>query len=257
MQGTTIQIEVITLYILVFIIGSCIGSFLNVCIYRIPNNEDITITRSHCFNCGNVLKWYDMFPVISYLVLKGKCRNCHAKISVQYPIVELLNGILYLFIFYIKGIEIETLIICFLSSCLIVLSVIDWRIYEIPVGLNVFIAILGVINLIIHYTDWTNYLIGAFCVSGFMLLLFIVTKGRGIGGGDIKLMFAAGLLLGWQNIILAFALGCIIGSVIHLMRMKISGQDHVLAFGPYLSVGIMIAALYGRQIVSAYLSLIV
>ena len=159
-------------------------------------------------------------------------------------------------IVFIKGFEIETIFICLLASCLIVLSVIDWRIYEIPVGLNVFIAILGVVNLIIHYTDWTNYLIGAFCVSGFMFVLFVLTKGRGIGGGDIKLMFAAGLLLGWQNIILAFALGCILGSIIHLLRMRLSGEEHVLAFGPYLSVGIMIAALWGEQIVKAYLMLV-
>lgn len=255
MQGT-IQIEGIILYIMIFIVGCCIGSFLNVCIYRIPNHEDITTTRSHCFSCGNVLKWYDMFPIISYIVLRGRCRKCHAKISVQYPIIELLNGILYLLIVFIKGFEIETLFICLLASCLIVLSVIDWRIYEIPVGLNVFIAILGVINLIIHYTDWTNYIIGAFCVSGFMFILFVLTKGRGIGGGDIKLMFATGLLLGWQNIILAFALGCIIGSIIHLLRMRLSGEEHVLAFGPYLSVGIMIAALWGGQIIKAYLMLV-
>lgn len=252
----SMQIEGIILYVLILVIGCCIGSFLNVCIYRIPNREDITTTRSHCFSCGNVLKWYDMFPIISYIVLRGKCRKCHAKISVQYPTIELLNGILYLLIVFIKGFEIETIFVCLLASCLIVLSVIDWRIYEIPVGLNVFIAILGVVNLIIHYTDWTNYLIGAFCVSGFMFVLFVLTKGRGIGGGDIKLMFAAGLLLGWQNIILAFALGCIIGSVIHLLRMRLSGEEHVLAFGPYLSVGIMIAALWGEQIIKAYLTLV-
>lgn len=245
------------MYIICIILGLLIGSFLNVCIYRLPKKEDIVITRSHCMACGNVIKWYDLIPVISYMVLGGKCRSCKTKLSVQYPIIELLNGLLYCFIVFIKGFTIEAALICLLASCLIVISVIDWRTYEIPVGLNVFITILGIINLVIHYTDWTNYIIGAVCVSGFLFLLFVVTKGRGIGGGDIKLMFAAGLLLGWQNIILSLALGCIIGSIIHILRMKLSGEDHVLAFGPYLSVGIMIASLFGNQIISAYISYVI
>lgn len=100
----------------------------------------------------------------------------------------------------------------------------------------------------------TDHIIGAVSVSGFLLILFFATKGRGIGGGDIKLMAAAGLFLGWKNCILAFALGCILGSVIHLIRMRVSKQDHVLAFGPYLAAGIFIASLWGDRIVNAYLS---
>ena len=209
--------------------------------------------------CGNVIKWYDLVPVLSFILLKGKCRNCGAKLSVQYPIIELLNGILYCIIFAVIGINVKSVLTMLLASALIVIAVIDWRTFTIPFGLNVFIAALGCAavadKLINHdfYGVWDN-IIGAVSVSGFLLLLYLITKGRGIGGGDIKLMAAAGLFLGWKNCILAFVIGCITGSVIHLLRMKISKQDHVLAFGPYLAFGILIASLWGEVIVEAYLS---
>ena len=242
------------LYFLIFLLGICIGSFLNVCIYRIPKRENITTTRSHCMVCGNVIKWYDLVPVFSFLILKGKCRHCNTKLSIQYPIIELLNGFLYCIVFSVLGFEIETVLVCLLTSALIVIAVIDWRTYEIPFGLNVFIAILGIVNLVIDSRNWLNYLIGGVSVSGFLLIVYLITKGRGIGGGDIKLMAAAGLLLGYKSIILAFCLGCILGSVIHLIRMKVSKAEHVLAFGPYLAVGIFIAALWGENLVRFYLS---
>ena len=241
------------------ILGLLIGSFLNVCICRIPKGEDITTTRSHCLNCGNVIGWYDLVPVLSFLLLRGKCRNCGAKISIQYPIIELLNGLLYGLIFVTLGLDIKSVLTMALTSALIVITVIDWRTYEIPFGLNVFIAVLGTVIVAgkLINSDFTGALdniIGAFCVSGFLLLLYLVTKGQGIGGGDIKLMAAAGLFLGWKNIILAFVIGCILGSVIHLIRMRFSKQNHVLAFGPYLSAGIFISSLWGDRIISAYLN---
>ncbi len=243
----------------VFIFGLLIGSFLNVCIYRIPKNENITTTRSHCMACGNVIKWYDLVPVISFLLLRGKCRNCGAKLSVQYPIIELLNGSLYCLVYAVMGLSINSVLTMALISALIVIAVIDWRTYEIPFGLNVFIAVLGVAAIVEKlvnrdFTGITDNLIGAVSVSGFLLILYLVTKGRGIGGGDIKLMAAAGLLLGWKNCILAFVIGCVLGSVIHLIRMKVSKRDHVLAFGPYLAAGITIASLWGDILVKAYLS---
>lgn len=265
-------------YTCALLFGILIGSFLNVCIYRIPKGENITTTRSHCMACGNVIKWYDLIPVISYILLRGKCRFCKAKLSVQYPIIELLNGLLYCLIAAVAGINIQSALTMFLTSALIVIAVIDWRTYEIPFGLNVFIGLLGVAATVFDlakthgmwdYSCETNsvkgaffswmpmtlgdHLIGAVAVSGFLLILYLATKGRGIGGGDIKLMAAAGLFLGWKNCILAFVIGCILGSIIHLIRMKVSKQDHVLAFGPYLAAGIFIASLWGERIVNAYL----
>ena len=250
------MLPTILLYIIIFLYGIVIGSFLNVCIFRIPKQENIVKIRSHCMNCGYQLKWYDLVPVFSYLCLGGKCRSCKQKISVQYPLIELLNGVLYCTVFAVYGISVEALLYALLASALITLSVIDFRTYEIPVGINIFILALGLIRIATDYTHWSDYVVGSLLVSGFLYLVHLVTRRRGIGGGDIKLMAASGLLLGWKQILLAFVMGCIIGSVIHIARMKISGQGHVLAFGPYLSIGILISALAGDQMIAWYLSYI-
>ena len=245
--------EYIFLYTIVFISGIIIGSFLNVCIYRIPKNEDIISDRSHCLGCGNVLKWYELLPILSFVLQKGHCRSCNATLSLQYPLVECLNGLVYVLVFFRYGLTITSFLYCLCISTLIVIAVIDWSTFEIPVGCNIFIGILAFVNLITDLDNWLNYLIGFITVSGFFLIIYLVTNGRGIGGGDIKLMAAAGLLLGWQNIILAMVIGAAVGSVIHLILMKLKGKGHVLAFGPYLSFGIFVSIIYGSEIINWYL----
>lgn len=243
----------IFLYIVVFIYGLLIGSFLNVLIYRIPKKENIAVVRSHCMKCNYQLKWYDLVPLFSWLFLRGKCRKCGEKISIQYPIIEATNGILYLLVFYKFGLSIESLLYCLLFSALLALSVIDFRTYEIPVGFNYFILILGLVRLVTDYVNWSNYVIGFLAVSTFLFIIIIVSKGRAMGGGDMKLMATCGLLIGWKLIVLAFLLGCILGSVIHIIRMRVSGEDHVLAMGPYLSMGVALAVLFGNQWINWYL----
>lgn len=233
--------------------GIVIGSFLNVCIYRIPNHESVVVSRSHCMSCGKQIKWYDLVPLVSFLVLRGKCRYCKAKLSWQYPAVEALNGMLYGIIVLVNGFNITSILYCLATSALLALSIIDWRTYEIPPSFNIFIGILGIIRLILDLPHWYNYVIGFVSVSGFLLLIFLVTKGRGIGFGDVKLMAAAGLLLGWKLIILSLGLGCVLGSIIHITLMYVKDKDRVLAFGPYLSLGIFISMLYGEQIIEWYL----
>lgn len=240
------------LYIILFLYGIVIGSFLNVCIYRIPKQENIAKVRSHCMQCGHQLKWYELIPLFSYLLQGGKCRACKCKISVQYPLIEGANGILYVFIFMINGINVDSLLYCLLTSALLVLSVIDFRTFEIPIGINYFILALGVIRTVLHDTDWLNHVIGFLAVSVVLYIIILVTKGRGIGGGDMKLMAVCGLFLGWKEIILAFLLGCIIGSVVHIIRMRVSKCDHVLALGPYLSIGVFISMLWGAQWIAWY-----
>ena len=236
-----------------FIFGLCIGSFLNVCIYRIPLKQDIVKLPSHCMSCGRQLKWYELIPLFSFLIQGGKCRGCGTKLSVQYPIIELLNGLLYVLIYGIYGLTPQAIIFCLLASVLIVISVIDFRTYEIPLGCNIFILILGIAQVCIDLPHMSKYVIGFFAISLVLYLVWLISKGRAIGGGDIKLLAAAGLLLGWQNIILAFVLGCIIGSVIHVIRMKVQNAERTLAFGPYLSMGVLIAALFGDELISLYL----
>lgn len=242
----------LSLYIIIFLYGIVIGSFLNVCIYRIPKKENIVKIRSHCMQCDRDLRWYELVPLFSYLLQGGKCRGCKTKISIQYPLVEAANGVFYVLIFIINGMNVDSLLYCLLVSALLVLSVIDFRTYEIPFGINVYIFVLGIARTILHYEEWTNHVTGFFAVSVVLYIIIIVTKGRGIGGGDMKLMATCGLFLGWKEIILAFLLGCIIGSVCHIIRMRISKCDHVLAMGPYLSIGVMISMLWGNSLISWY-----
>lgn len=251
----------IFLYLIVFIYGIVIGSFLNVCILRIPAGETIVSERSHCTKCSHVLHWYDLFPLFSWLALKGRCRYCGAPISKQYPIVEALNGIMWVLTFIICGWSVDSILICLVISALIVLSVIDWRTYEIPFGINVCIFLLGVVRLVYKCikagtrATLPEYIIGFFAVSLFLFLIFLITKGKGIGGGDIKLMAASGLFLGWKLSLLSLIFGCFFGSVIHIARMKLSGEGRVLAMGPYLSAGILVAMWFGQPILEWYMSL--
>lgn len=246
----------ILFYMILFAYGIVIGSFLNVLIYRIPKKENLVMTRSHCMSCGYQLRWFDLIPLFSYLALGGKCRKCKEKLSIQYPLVEGLNGVLYLVVFARYGLSIESLLYCLLFSALLALSVIDFRTYEIPIGFNYFILALGLIRVATDMEHWTEYAVGLVAVSLVLYLLYRLSNGAAIGGGDVRLMGATGLLLGWQRNVLAFLLGCIIGSVIHVIRMKVSKQGHVLAMGPYLSLGAAISALWGSEMIAWYLGLL-
>lgn len=244
-------------YIFVFLLGAVIGSFLNVCILRIPAGESIVTGPSHCPKCGKRLKWYEMLPILSWLALRGRCSGCKAHISAQYPLIEAVNGVLWIVVFQRFGICPEALIGALLSSALLTLSVIDERIQEIPSGINIFILALALAASAIDYQNWLTHLAGAFAISVPAAIIFFVSGGRGIGGGDVKLMAVCGLLLGWQLIILAFFAGCILGAIIHIARMIISRKGHVLAFGPYLSAGVFAAMLWGERLINWYLGLIV
>lgn len=295
-------------YIVIFIYGVVVGSFLNVCILRTPLKESIVTKRSHCMSCGHQLAWYDLFPLFSYLFLGGKCRYCGAKISKQYPIIEALNGVMAVLCFMFGGFFPHTienvsdwvalanggevldwampwylngclLLNCFVVSALIVITLVDWRTFEIPIGANIFIGAVGLVKLVLtmlvdtrYYNiqaeiegfepsfwqslnangAWKEYVIGFFAVSIFLLLIYWLSKGGAMGGGDVKLMAVAGLFLGWKLIIVALILGCLYGSVIHIARMKISKQGHRLAMGPYLAAGIVSAMWFGQAIVDWY-----
>ncbi|MBP5489622.1 MAG: prepilin peptidase [Lachnospiraceae bacterium] len=251
------------IYISAFLFGIVIGSFLNVCIFRIPKGEDLAKRRSHCMSCGYQLRWFDLIPLFSWIILRGRCRKCHEKISIQYPIIEALNGILYVVVFLVCGICVESVIYCVAISALLALSVIDFRTYIIPIGFNIFILVFGAVLLLYRLTvkgmeirSAVPYIIGMFAVSVPLGILWFLSKGKAIGGGDVKLMGAAGLLVGWKLIIAALVLGCILGSIIHITRMKISKAGRVLAMGPYLAAGITIVILFGEKLLNWYTGLI-
>lgn len=235
--------------------GLCVGSFCNVLIYRIPKGEEFVRTPSHCMSCGRRLRWYELIPLASWLIQGGRCRGCGAALSAQYPVIEALNGCLWLLAgLLFRGDWLHTALYCALCSLLLVLAVIDWRAFEIPNGLNLAIALLGAVQLAADFENWPLYVIGGCSVSLLFLLLWFLTGGKGLGMGDVKLMAAAGLLLGWPRILLAMLLGSLAGTVIHTVRMR-RGAGRKLAFGPYLALGIGISALVGEGIIAAYLGL--
>lgn len=242
-------------FTIIFLFGIVIGSFLNVCIYRIPAAQSI-IPESHCMRCGHKLHWYDLFPIFSYLFLKGRCRYCGGKISPQYPLIEFCNGVLYLIVFMANGWEYSSIIYCLMASVLLVIGVIDERTGEIPFLLNIWLGVLGIIMTILDYEHFVGHLIGLFCVSLPLYLLYVLSGGNAIGGGDIKLMAAAGLLLSWQKCLLAFFGACILGAVIHVIRMKFFHAGRSLALGPYLAAGIFLAALWGDPFLSWYMGML-
>ena len=245
-----------TIYLIMLaLVGCCVGSFLNVLIYRIPKGEEFVRTPSHCMTCGHKLKWYELVPVLSWLAQKGKCRSCGVKLSAQYPIVEAVNGIMWLLTGVLfRGDWLTVGLYCGLFSMLLVASVIDWREFIIPNGINLVIFLLGLTRLLTDLKHWKLYVIGMVSVSLVFLLLHIMTGGNGLGMGDVKLMGAAGLLLGWKSILLAVLVGSLSGALIHSARMK-KGAGKKLAFGPYLAGGIWFAALFGGQLIDAYLGL--
>jgi leader peptidase (prepilin peptidase)/N-methyltransferase len=250
------DVPMLPIYILVFLLGACVGSFCNVCILRIPAGESIVTGPSHCMTCGRRLKWYELIPIFSWLALRGRCSGCHSRISAQYPLIEAANAGLWLLVFSRFGLTPDSILGCLFASVLLVASVIDARTREIPPGTTIFIAVLGLLRLLVHLSDWKSALLGLVCVSGVLLLVLLVTGGRGIGGGDIKLMAGTGLFLGFQLNLLAFFLGCVLGAVIHLCRMKFAHAGRDLAFGPYLCAGAVIALLWGDALISWYIGLL-
>ena len=251
--------EDITLGIPVFLIGLCIGSFANVLIWRVPRGEEWVSTPSHCPACGARLGVRDLIPVLSWLVLRGKCRACGGGISPRYPAVELLNGLLWLVCVLVFGITPFLPVALTVSTALLALSLIDWDTREIPDGFQLALLGLGLV--------WNGYaqiagkgllaenLIGFFAASLPLLLIAFLTKG-GMGGGDIKLMAVCGLLLGWQRILLALALGSILGSLImvprHLLQKRERREE--IPFGPFLSAGVYLSMCFGGAIIAWYLS---
>jgi leader peptidase (prepilin peptidase)/N-methyltransferase len=253
--------------IVIFLLGLIIGSFLNVCIYRLPKQVSIAASRSACPACGTPLKPWDLVPVLSYVFLGGKCRYCKAKISVQYPLVEALTGALYLLLYVRFGLVWPLPVYLALVSLLIVISAIDISHMEIPDGLIIAGLTLGGAQLIAsiftpHFGAWHSYVIGFFAGGLPLLLIALVClyalKKDAIGGGDIKLMAFCGLIIGWKLVITAYLIGVVAGAVFGLVLMALSkkkGSD-AIPFGPFLSLGVTLSVFFGDALIDWYLGLL-
>lgn len=249
---------VVVSIVLVFLFGLLIGSFLNVCIYRIPEGISVAEGFSFCPNCKKRIRPLDLIPVISYVFLRGKCRYCHSAISVKYPLIELLTGVLFILVYFQYGLTILAALTAILTAVLVVISFIDLRHQIIPDGLVLVVLALGIAALFFSGRSPLEHIIGFFVVSGLLLAVALLSNG-GMGGGDIKLMAAAGLFLGWKLILLSLILASILGSLISigLLVSKKANRKSMIPFGPFLSLGILISALYGDLLIYWYLQNIV
>lgn len=255
---------------IIFLFGICIGSFLNVVIIRLPmeNPEDRSLTKrsSHCMTCGTPIRPIDLIPVFSWIFLRGKCHSCGKKISVRYPIVESLNGILYVLTFMVLDINAKAIITCVLMSLLIVIAFMDWDTQEIDLVIVGLILLLAVPAAI--FTDdvkLIHRIIGALAISVPFFIIGEVSRPiirkkygedfRAIEQGDTALMVAAGALLGTQAVIVSAFVG-IIAAALGGIIIKAITKDSKFAFGPYLAIGIAAAMLWGNNIADWYISLI-
>ena len=252
-------------YILSGVLGLCVGSFLNVVIYRGPNGMNIAKPDSHCTTCDYVLRWYDNIPVLSYLMLGGKCRKCGQRISPRYMIVEIVNAILWLLSAHLFWSEspVYAILSAVVLSTLVCIFFID---LEHLLIFNRFVIIVGVAGIVAiffdNFTVWYDHLIGAAAFGGGFALIYycaiLILKREGIGFGDVKLALAAGLLLGWQKMLLAMLIASVSGSIILLILKRVRGDEegHEYPFGPFLAVGIGGAMLIGEPVINWYLSLL-
>ncbi len=242
--------------ILTFIFGTIIGSFLNVVIYRLPKKIPFIRGTSYCPHCKTHIKPIDLIPIISYVFLKGKCRHCQQPISIRYPIIEALTGLLMMLVYLRYGLSLMSIIGLVLTALLIVITMIDIDTMEIYDRFHVMIIVLGVITMLISDLPILDHVIGFFIISVPFLIIAMITNG--IGGGDIKLIAAAGLLLGYQSTLVAFIIASILGGFVAIMLVifKLQHRKSLIAFGPYLCLGIYVAFLVGKPIFDWYISLL-
>ncbi len=250
--------------VMIFILGIVIGSFLNVCIYRLPLGKSIVTSPSACPACEHQLMPLDLIPVFSYLFLGGKCRYCMVKISAQYPLIEALNGALWVLLYLRFGLIWPLPVYMALISLLIVISAIDIKHMEIPDGLIIAGLVLGAAQLAAsvftpYFDVWYSYLIG-FAAGGLPLLLIAlfcmyVLKKDAMGGGDIKLMAFVGLVVGWKLIVMAYIIGIVSGALagVTLMALGKRKRSDAIPFGPFLSFGVVMSVFFGYAIINWYL----
>lgn len=259
------RVFIVLKIVIVFVYGTILGCLSNVLIdyfvKKVENGEQ-NIKEKVEFNykylsysCGCRRKGLKGLPVLGRKISKGICCTCNEKINKRYMLVELLMGVLFSVVVVFKTNLVENMLFLLVVFSIVTLSFVDLKTFEIPIELNYFILGIGVIYTAINYKVFYEHILGAIVISGFIAILIYASNGRAMGGGDCKLMFTCGLVLGWKLIIVAFMVGCILGSVIHIARIKISKEEKVLAFGPYLAMGIYIAYIWGDSILKMYMSL--
>ncbi|MBL7157105.1 MAG: prepilin peptidase [Candidatus Omnitrophica bacterium] len=243
-----------------FIIGAIVGSLMNVCIYRLPKGQSIVTPRSHCPSCGHAIAWFDNIPILSFLILKGRCRSCRNKISPRYVVVEVLSGVVSVLLFLRFGLTAKFFILWYLSCALIVASFIDLEIREIPDIITLPGIVIGMSLAALHpplmgsagnLSSFVNSFLGVIVGGGSIYILgFIgefIFKKEAMGGGDVKLLAMIGGFIGWKLILLTFFLAPFFGSIVGIF-LKIKEGRAIIPYGPHLSLAAFVAIFYGNAI---------
>lgn len=257
-------------YFLIFIFGLCIGSFLNCLIFRVRAKESI-MGRSHCRDCQKKFAWYENIPVLSFLFLRGRCKHCEVKISWQYPLVELTTGFLFVAAFYFEtqnwSVDLSVLkfnldfFVALFRDFVLITSLVFIFVYDARFGLILDrstmpqAVLVFILNLGLGY-DWKNLALAGIIGGGFFLAQFVFSRGRWIGGGDIRLGLLMGVALGWPNILLglfiAYCAGAFFGVAL-LLRKKAKLKSEI-PFGTFLAISTLVTLFFGNQIMDWYLS---
>lgn len=249
--------------ILVFIFGAIVGSFLNVCIYRLPKGESIVKPGSHCPKCGKPVSWYDNVPILSYLILKGRCRSCRSAINPGYIIVEVVTAALAVALFSVFGPSHKFAAYSIMSAGLIVATFADLETREIPdevslgglaAGLIFASVFPGSVDAVSWYKGFIASALGALAGGGSIYLMGffgeMVFKKEAMGGGDVKLMAMIGAFLGWQLALVTFFIAPVFGSVAGIILKAKDGRD-IIPYGPYLSLAALASVFWGKTLLQA------
>ena len=247
---------------LVLLFGAIVGSFLNVCILRIPAGESIVLPGSHCPSCKEPIRAYDNVPLFSYLALRGRCRDCRAPISARYPLVELLTAALFALIFRHVGLHPELLVYFAFVASLVVITFIDIDHQIIPDAISLPGILVGLAAAALGYgVPLRESLIGVLIGGGFLYAVAVgyelLMRREGMGGGDIKLLAMIGAFVGWRGVLVALLVGSFSGAVFGVVLMFARGSDTRLPipFGPFLSFGAIVALFWGGPLLEWYAGL--
>ena len=245
----------------IFIFGAIVGSFLNVCIYRLPKRESIVSPSSQCIHCGEPIKFYDNIPIVSYILLGGKCRRCKKHISVRYPVVEGLSGLLCLALFIKYGLSLEFSLFFLFAASLLIITFIDIDYQLIPDIISIPGIFFGIgASFLIPLMSWVESLFGILIGGGFLFIVAIGYKwltGRdGMGGGDIKLLAMAGAWLGWKAVPFILFSSSLIGALIGGIGLVINkkGLKYKIPFGPFLSLASIMYIFFGPELIHWYIT---
>lgn len=252
---------------ILMIMGMIIGSFLNVCIYRIPKKESIIYPSSHCTTCHHPLKAYDLIPIISYVFLGGKCRYCKDPISIRYPIIEIVSGILWGVMGYHFGFSLKVLLAIAMGTILLVLTMIDWDTFTLPTTIIITGTVIGIVlqgMLALEKQDSSTLFLslagGLVGYGSFWLIFTLAEKAfhkEALGFGDVRLLGMIGIYVGVQGVFLTIFFSSFIGMIYGIAKCIKQKQSNPFPFGPFLSIAAIIVFLYGQEIVNAYYQLCV